>query len=310
MLKHRARALRHRPAQAGRPRRRHLVEVEDRAAQRRLRARLRAGRPRPARQRLHRLHLRGLEPHAAPTPPRREAAIAAIARKRAARRRARCSSSPFAKAYSGLTDEEFTRVDTRRSAAPRWRSSARCAASGRRWCSSSASKASTAARATRAASRCASRACCAIRDDKPLHEADTMAVARGLAGAAAGRRIAPIGARRRRVTSRRGLEPGRHFHVRPPRLGGISCHFRLSVFTIVLAQVSTFEPSFRTRGHAGSHWFYRGGRGFNRTPQKRHCSGPPCIAKVDDVIISSIILQARLTQDAISARPIRDPQSS
>ena len=53
-------ALRQRPHQG----RRHLVEVEDRPAQRRLRADLRAGRPRPPRQRLHRLHLRGVEPHA------------------------------------------------------------------------------------------------------------------------------------------------------------------------------------------------------------------------------------------------------
>ena len=68
---------------------------------------------------------------------------------------------PFAKAYSGLTDEEFRRSSTASSARPRSRSSARCAASGRAWCSSSASRASTAARATRAASRCASRACCA-----------------------------------------------------------------------------------------------------------------------------------------------------
>ena len=110
MLKHRAGPLRHRPAQAGRPRRRHLVEVEDRSAQRRLRPRLRAGRPRPARERLHRLHLRGLEPA------RRRCRRGGGGRSRRSRAREpprprRCSWSPFAKAYSGLTDEEFRDVD-------------------------------------------------------------------------------------------------------------------------------------------------------------------------------------------------------
>ena len=53
--------LRQRPHQG----RRHLVEVEGRPAQRRLRAHLCAGRPWPPRQRLHRLQLRGVEPAAA-----------------------------------------------------------------------------------------------------------------------------------------------------------------------------------------------------------------------------------------------------
>ena len=86
-------ALRHRPAQAGRHRRRHLVEVEDRAVQRRRGAGLCAGRPRPPRQRLHRLHLRGLEPHAGRC---RRGGGGRSRRSRGASRRARapCSSSP------------------------------------------------------------------------------------------------------------------------------------------------------------------------------------------------------------------------
>ena len=89
-----------------------------------------------------------------------QAAIEAIARREPPAAEA-LQLVPFAKAYSGLTDEEFRVVDRDRPRRRRSRSSARCAASGRRWCSSSASKGSTAARATRAASPCASRACCA-----------------------------------------------------------------------------------------------------------------------------------------------------
>jgi ATP-dependent DNA ligase len=73
---------------------------------------------------------------------------------------------PFAKAYSGLTDEEFKVID-RVIGKPRSRSSGRCAASGRASSSSSASRASTAARGTRAASPCASRACCASATTSP-----------------------------------------------------------------------------------------------------------------------------------------------
>ncbi len=50
---------------------------------------------------------------------------------------------------------------TRRSARPRSKNSARCAASSRPWCSRSASRALRCPAATRPASRCASRACCA-----------------------------------------------------------------------------------------------------------------------------------------------------
>ena len=87
-----------------------VVEVEDRADDDRLRAGLRAARVGPALLGAHRLHLRGVEPPAGE------------ARKRPTRW---CRRSParsrrvpgalqlvaFAKAYSGLTDEEFRQVD-------------------------------------------------------------------------------------------------------------------------------------------------------------------------------------------------------
>ena len=155
--------LKHRQARYGTGRKqddspRHLVEVEDRSAQRRLRAHLRAGRPRPPRQRLHRLHLRGLEPGAG------------RCRRGAGRRRrdrppraARARGAAAGAVRQGLLGPHRRGVpaSTASSGRPRSRSSARCAASGRAWSSSSASRASTAARGTRAASPCASRACCA-----------------------------------------------------------------------------------------------------------------------------------------------------
>jgi hypothetical protein len=67
---------------------------------------------------------------------------------------------PFAKAYSGLSDERSAGW-TGWCARPRWRSSARCGGCGPRCCSSWASRASSPARATRAGWRCAFRACCA-----------------------------------------------------------------------------------------------------------------------------------------------------
>ena len=68
-----------------RPAARRLVEVEGRPAHRRRRADLRPAGQRQARQPLHRLHLRRLGRQA--------------------------SWCPFAKAYSGLTDEEIRQVD-------------------------------------------------------------------------------------------------------------------------------------------------------------------------------------------------------
>ena len=81
--------------------------------------------------------------------------------RRASRRADALQLVPFAKAYSGLTDEEFEVVDRiiRADDAREVRPGAQRQADA--WCSSSASRASTAARGTRAASRCAFRACCA-----------------------------------------------------------------------------------------------------------------------------------------------------
>jgi DNA ligase-1 len=83
MLKQRQALLRRGPHQG----RRHLVEVEDRPVQHRRSAHLCATRPRPARQPLQRLHLRGVG--------------------RARKSRLTRKLVPFAKAYSGLTDEEM-----------------------------------------------------------------------------------------------------------------------------------------------------------------------------------------------------------
>ncbi len=109
--------------------------------QRRCRAGLCAGRPRPARQPLHRLHLRRLGRDSPENPMR--------------------ALVPFAKAYSGLTDAEMRagRCDHSQDHAWKVRPGAQRQADAA--CSSSASKASRAAGATRAASRCAFRACCA-----------------------------------------------------------------------------------------------------------------------------------------------------
>ena len=179
-------ALRHRPQQAGRPRRRHLVEVEDRSASRRLHPGLRPSRPRPARQRLHRLHLRGLEP-----PPRRRRRGSGGARGRSPsaprRRPTRCSwsRSPRPTRASPTTSSASS---TAASARPRSRSSARCEASGRACVfelgfeginRSARHKSGIAVRFPRMLR---------IRADKPLHEADTMAELEALLALAHGGR--------------------------------------------------------------------------------------------------------------------------
>ena len=208
MLKHRSRALRHRPAQAGRPRRRHLVEVEDRPAQRRLRAR---STRRPA---------TAGAPASTPTTPSRSGAARRATpprRRRRSRRsparsrrpRRRCSWSPSPRP-TRASPTRSSGASTRSSAAPRSRSSARCAASGRRMVfelgfeginRSGRHKSGIAVRFPRMLR---------IRDDKPLHEADTLAVARGPAGAAARRPL------RLALRSRRAA-PDRHATRHPAR---------------------------------------------------------------------------------------------
>ena len=188
MLKHRDAALRHRPHQG----RRHLVEVEDRPAERRRRADLRAGRPRPPRQRLHRLHLRGLEPHAA----RRGRGAGGARGDRAHASRPQPDALqlvPFAKAYSGLTDEEFRAVDRVirattlekfgpvRSVKPTLVFELGFEGINR----STRHKSGIAVRFPRMLR---------IRDDKPLHEADTLAALEALLALHQERRNPPIGA--------------------------------------------------------------------------------------------------------------------
>ncbi len=88
---------------------------------------------------------------------------------------------PFAKAYSGLTDEEFRQVDAliRRSTVEKF---GPCAASGPRWCSSWGSRASTAAAGTSSGIAVRFPRMLRIRHDKRLGEANTLADLEALLG--------------------------------------------------------------------------------------------------------------------------------
>ncbi|MCK7501374.1 MAG: hypothetical protein MZW92_73255 [Comamonadaceae bacterium] len=108
--------------------------------------------------------------------------VEAIARREPARPGA-LQLVPFAKAYSGLSDAEFAAGRPRDPRARRWRSSARCAACGRRWCSSSASRASTASPRHKSGIAVRFPRMLRMRADKPLHEADTLATLQALMGA-------------------------------------------------------------------------------------------------------------------------------
>ena len=111
MLKHCDATYRRRPHQGRRARQ--LVEVEDRSVRRGRGAGVCAARPWTPREPLHRLHVRGLGPDAAGVDEAQRVveAIAAGEAPAALQTRGLPVLVPFAKAYSGLTDEEIRQVD-------------------------------------------------------------------------------------------------------------------------------------------------------------------------------------------------------
>ena len=192
----------------------------------RLRARLCAGRPRPPCQRLHRLQLRRLEPRAA----RRGRGRGRGRGDRAARGARRAAARAFAKAYSGLTDAEFRRVDAliRRTTIEKF--------------GPVRSLKPTLVfelgfegidRSTRHKSGIAVRfpRMLRIRDDKPLHEADTLQTLETLLGAEASARLMPRGA----LWLRRRLR--RSAHAAHPR--------RQSLWIPACAETCTESPADR-----------------------------------------------------------------
>ena len=132
---------------------------------RRLRAGLRAGGAWPPLQRLHRLHLRRLEP-AAGSKEEADAVLRAIARKEPPQARGAAAGA----LRQGLLGPHRRGIPQGRRHHPHDHAGEVRPGAQRQahaWCSSSASKGSTAAAATRAASPCASRACCASATTSP-----------------------------------------------------------------------------------------------------------------------------------------------